>query len=129
MQFAFTCSLLMLGSGILTFRILPRGEEFKQHLGMMLMLYGFLNLLGFGLEFLRGLGSDPVFVISKMTVILQIIVIGFVLAYPFLQKHLFEESELQKEGAVVFQGFAEIRTLLGLSGLVLAGIMLFWQFF
>ena len=128
MQFAFTLSLLILGSGLMIFRIPVNVRPYREHFGVILLLYGFGNFLAFLGDFLRSLDAETLFVFSKMGMWVLLMIIGFVLAYPLLDKHLFSKAKgFEDQGQIVFDGFEGMRSPLGISGFLLAGMIMLVQ--
>lgn len=129
MQFFLTLSLLALGSGLVTFRVQDSVKPYRDHIGFILLLYGFGNFLLFLIrDFVRLLGEQPAFSMLKLCLWIILMVIGFVLAYPLLERHLFRENAaLSEQGRRVFEGFNGIRPALGLCGLALSIALLLDQ--
>ena len=114
---------------MMTFRTPERLKHIQEHFGIILLIYGFANFLGFIREFVSLLSTSPLFASVKMGMWVIIMVTGFVLSFPVLEQHIFRQTrELQEQGMRVFEGFDGMRIPLGLIGLILAGIMLLSQF-
>lgn len=122
MQFFLTLSLLILGSGLVTFRIREDIRPYRDHIGFILLLYGFGNFLLFiASDFRRLIEEDTVFAVLKLGLWINLMVIGFLLSYPLLERHLFSKNpDIKDQGRRVFEGFDGIRMILGLGGFVLA---------
>ena len=128
MPFLFTFSLLLVGSGMMTFRVPEPIRPYREHIGLILLLYGFGNFLAYLGEFFQTVELSPLFAITKMSMWVLTLVIGFVLAYPLLDKHLFQQARgLEEQGRRVFEGFDGMRIVLGTVGLVVASLMMMSQ--
>jgi hypothetical protein len=129
MQFFLTLGLLALGSGLVTFRFQGSVNPYRDHIGFILLLYGFGNFLLFLLgDFLPVLREQPTFGVLKLSLWVVLMVIGFVLAYPLLERQLFRENPaLSEQGRRVFEGFNGLRPALGFCGLALCIALLLSQ--
>jgi hypothetical protein len=130
MQFFLTLSLLVLGSSLVTFRIREDIRPYRDHIGVILLVYGFGNffLYLFG-EFFALVEHHILFALLKLSLWIILMVIGFLLAYPLLERHLFSmHSDLKDQGQRVFEGFNGFRMLLGIGGLIVATLLLISQF-
>lgn len=128
MSFVVTFCFLLVGSALMTFGVPSRWRPYREHAGMILLIYGFVHFLGYFGDFFRTVRDEPAFSLAKMGMWVMTMVIGFVLAYPLLQEHLFRRAGgLEEQGRVVFQGFDGVRVILGLAGFGVAGVMLLLQ--
>lgn len=122
-------AMLVAGSCLIVFGSGESTRPYREHMGVILLLYGFLNfnlfLFGYFLPLVR---EQTFFALLKMGLWINLMVIGFTLGYPLLEKHLFSSNrELQFQGQKVYEGFNSLRLVLGLGGLVLALLLLFIQ--
>lgn len=96
-----------------------------QHTGLLLLLYGFANALGFLIGFTHRVDAGPLWAAFRMGCWVLLVVIGFTLAYPLLEQHVFGASgeDMRQQGRKVVQGFVAMRWILGLAGLLVSAVL------
>jgi hypothetical protein len=128
MIFILTFSLLILGSALLTFRNPEIIKPFRDHFGILLMAYGFFHLFKIVLLSTPILEESPLFFGFKMGLWGLLLIMGFILAYPLLERQIFSRvRELELQGQIVIKGFEGMRRILGIAGFALAAVLLLSQ--
>jgi hypothetical protein len=96
-----------------------------QHTGLILLLYGFANTVAFLIGFNAQVDAGPLWAGFRMGCWILLVVIGFTLAYPLIERHVLNAAgeDLSAHGRNVFQGFTAMRWPLGLAGLLVTGIL------
>ncbi len=120
--------LLLLGSVLLLVRKEHRVDApsgWVQHTGLILLVYGFANTLIFLSGLTAQVDDGPLWAGFRMGCWILLVVIGFVLAYPVLERHVLHAAgeDLTAQGRSVFQGFVAMRWPLGLIGLGIAAVL------
>ena len=111
-------TLLLVGSGLMTWRLDKPLGPWRDHVGMILLLYGFGHFLAYLVGFTTMLETSPVMAAIWGGLWVLFMIIGFTLAYPILKRHLFQShSDLEAQGKRVFDGFHGMRVVLGLAGI------------
>ena len=121
MHIFLNITLLLLGSGLMAWRLNKPLGPWRDHVGMILLLYGFGHFLAYLLGFTALLKTSPLMAAVWGGLWVLLMIMGFTLAYPLLERHLFQShSDLEAQGKRVFEGFHGMRVLLGLAGIGLA---------
>ncbi len=129
MQFYLTLTLLLLGSVFTVFRIREEWASWREHIGLVILLYSFIYFILFIISgFLLLLREQTFFALLKTGLWISMMCIGFVLAYPILERNLMRGNrELTEHGRRVFEGFEGSRRLLGSFGFLLSAVLVLLQ--